>query len=585
MKTHRRLKNEDGIAMAVAMMIALAVAAISLGAATLAMNISLINRYSERSSLLESVAAAGIEEARSRINGDASLYPDTLYNAIENGVSVTDAYGASIADVSRSTYVGPTGITSGQYGVFGSIVVVAEDNFGNRVVRRAEVSQESFAKYAYFTNSEGGNIWFGGGDQIFGPLHTNDQIKIHYTGATFHGPVETASDVYQASNGTFVQGYLEGAAKIPMPKTADLLKLRTQAQAGNTSFTGNVSGGHGEVTTRIEFVALDLNADGDSTDANEGFMRVYQALSDAEWVSGDVPSNYRSRGLRNSRNCGHYHPNGEFIVADDHPARGNDSWVASVSNVRRRCFLGGSDSLFNGFQANDGTGGWLRWPGTVSTLLAGRPDAQYLFPITRPLNPSFKGVVYVQGKVGVSGVLRGRVTVAATDDIVFLDDVKYATDPGAGTCTDILGVFSGDDVVVADNTLNAPIRPKRNGSGNNYRTYDDTKDEFFHAVVLALNIFTVENYNSGATRTERCEGNRVGRGCMYLTGGVIQATRGAVGTTAGTGYVKRYSYDMCAASAPPPYFPTTGHFGRSRSFEVDPTGFDIDQYFRLLTPR
>jgi hypothetical protein len=50
-----------------------------------------------------------------------------------------------------------------------------------------------------------------------------------------------------------------------------------------------------------------------------------------------------------------------------------------------------------------------------------------------------------------------------------------------------------------------------------------------------------------------------------------------------TGYLKRYSYDQCAAIAPPPYYPTTGYFGRGRLFEVDPTGFDVDEYFDRIT--
>ena len=54
---------------------------------------------------------------------------------------------------------------------------------------------------------------------------------------------------------------------------------------------------------------------------------------------------------------------------------------------------------------------------------------------------------------------------------------------------------------------------------------------------------------------EACEAKTWGRGCLYITGGIIQNTRGAVGTSAGTGYVKRYSFDACAATEPPPYLP------------------------------
>ena len=115
-------------------------------------------------------------------------------------------------------------------------------------------------------------------------------------------------------------------------------------------------------------------------------------------------------------------------------------------------------------------------------------------------------------------------------------------------------------------------------------TYDETPDELIQAVVLALDVFTVENYDQGSTKAQDCGTTQAGRGCLFLTGGIIQRTRGAVGLLDGHGYVKRYSYDACAAQDPPPYYPTTGHFSRSRYFEVDPTGFDVAAYFKLLAP-
>ncbi len=576
------IQNERGIALVVVILVTLVVAAVAGGAALVSSNTTLISRHTDRLGLLEAAADAGLEEARARINGDKTLYPDTGFAVLESNAQVTDARGNVIPNLRRYTYVGPTGITSGQYGVFGSIVVVVEDAFGNRVVRRGEVVQESFAKYAYFTNIEG-NIYFGGGDQIFGPVHSNDVIKIHTSGATFHGPVVTAGTIQGRQYGVFKQGYTENGPYIAMPQTADLNKLRIQAQAGNTSFTSSTGGGAGQATMRIEFVAVDLNGDGRVNGSNEGFIRVYQS-SNAGWVSGSLPSDYSSNRLRNSENCGHYHSSGVFVNAKSHPISGPDSWVAAVSSSSKRCYLGGSDSLWGGFQASDGKGSWLQWPGPVSPLLSGRPDAQYLFPISRELNPSFKGVIHVDGKVAVSGVVRGRVTLAATSDIIIADDLTYATAPGQVSCRngDILGLFSGTNIVVADNTLNSPVRPT---SAANYFTYDDTKDEFVNAVVLALNVFTVQNYASGATTAERCESRLWGRGCLYLTGGIIQRTRGAVGTTAGTGYLKRYSYDSCAFSEPPPYFPTTGHFARGRYYEVDPRGFNVAEYFARLTGR
>ena len=137
-----------------------------------------------------------------------------------------DGAGQVIPGVERSTYVGPTGITSGQYGVFGSVVSVVKDDGGGVAVRRQQVFQESFAKFAYFTDNEGGNIYFASNDHIWGPLHTNDQIKIHSTRANFHDEVTTAKDVYQPWYGTFDKGYQEYSPIIPMPETAELIKLK-----------------------------------------------------------------------------------------------------------------------------------------------------------------------------------------------------------------------------------------------------------------------------------------------------------------------------------------------------------------------
>ncbi len=617
----RSREGEAGFALMFVLLLAMAVAALAIGASMVQSNTTLISRYQSQNSVLETVADAGLEQARAEINANDSLYPDSGYDTLENNARVYDASGNQIPDVHRSIWVGPTGITTGQYGVFGSIVVEATDSHGNQVVRRQEIRQESFAKYAYFTDIEPSNIAFGSGDQIFGPVHSNDFIKIYSTGATFWNHVTTAKTVQGAQYGNFPQGYTENAPPIAMPKTAQLSKLKVQAQAGHTYFSGDNNGQLGQATTRIEFMAIDLNGDGKVTGDDEGFIRVYQS-SNAGWVVADMPETCSYYGctpestLQHSLNCGHYHnpgtANDSFVVAANHTTsssgggtsyhggwggrsgRGGgssggsggtsssgDTWQDAVTDTAgSRCYLGGSDTLSNGFLATDSLGGWVAWGGPSYTLPVSRSDHSYLIPLNRTYNPDFKGVIFVDGNVAISGTVRGNVTLAATGNIVIADDVKYATDPGAGTCNDLLGLFAGNDVVVADNTLNSPIQ----GTGSYYYTYDDTKDEFIQAVVLALNQFTVENFSSGSSSAEPCEGTSRGRGCLYLTGGIIQKTRGAVGLESGQGYLKRYSYDACAATAPPPYFPTTGHFTRGVYYEVNPSNFSVANLFQSLTP-
>ena len=157
-------RGRAGFALITVMLVVIIVALLATSAAVIGSAHVLGNRYYDRESQLDAVALEGLELWRARINGDKSLYPDDGYATLESG---------------------PTGSTTGQYGVFGSIVSIARDDGGGAVIRRAQVFQESFAKYAYFTDQEPSNISFGGGDQIFGPVHTNDNLKIYSSGATF----------------------------------------------------------------------------------------------------------------------------------------------------------------------------------------------------------------------------------------------------------------------------------------------------------------------------------------------------------------------------------------------------------------
>ncbi len=607
-----RRAGEEGFALLTVLLLLLVVGAIAIAGVAVSGNANLVGAVASRQARMTDVAEAGVELGRAYVNRHPRIYPDSSYVRIDPAaLPLRDARGNPIPGLTRNVYVGPSGISTGQFGVYGGIVSVVEDALGNRVVAHGEVYQESFAKFAYFTDKEtdsrGNPIYFAPGDQLFGPVHSNDVIRIlaERDGPVFHGPVTTHQTVADSRYATFQQGLQQRTARIEMPDLASLNRLRALADPGKMTIIGNTSGGVGQATTRLEFVAIDLNGDGQVNGENEGFVKVYTS-NDARWVVAGVPST----GLEDSPNCGHRHLIGSrwyFYTAQKHDDRwavdaaghsleGNANAVlkGNVHGQAPRCYLGGSDSLNTNLDFVPATtttprGQWLRWGGSWATpmppAIAARADREYLFPLGRLFNPDFKGVIYVSGKVAISGVLRGRVTLATTGDIVIADDVVYATDPSGAGCDDILGLFAGGNIVVADNSINSPVN--LDSHGNDYRTYDATSDEVVNAVLLTLGSFTVQNYDDGSDSYERCEGDRVGRGCLYVTGGIIQDRRGAVGQSAShgaTGYLKRYAYDQCASSDPPPYFPTTGYFARSRTLPVDPTGFDIDRFFHRLTP-
>ena len=139
MKTRINISNlgsKDGFALVLTMLVVLVVGALVTGAVLVGGNHILANRYYERSNQLDIVANSGLELARAMINGNPALYPDSAYTTLENGASVTDGNGNVIPGVKRYLYVGPTGVTSGQYGIFGGIVSVVTDEGGGEVVRR-----------------------------------------------------------------------------------------------------------------------------------------------------------------------------------------------------------------------------------------------------------------------------------------------------------------------------------------------------------------------------------------------------------------------------------------------------------------
>ncbi len=581
-----RLASEKGIALFTVLLVSLALSALIIGGALVTTNSTMIRRYSERMSALENAALSGLDEGRSQLNGTPLLYPDSGFVTLESGAAVLDAAGNVIPGLSRTTYAGPSGVSSGQFGVFGSVISTVSDNANILMVRRMEIDQESFAKFAYFTDNENAGICFGGTDQIFGPVHSNDDICIWGgSNVRFRDEVRTAGQVNGAANATFDKGYLENVPNIPLPTVAAMNKLQTQAGIGGTSFAGFTTGGAGSARTRIEFVAVDLNGDGDVTDDDEGFFRVYQgAAGQEDFVSAVLPAGTKAD---KSINCGDLQGphTGLFADALSHPGTGHSQW-ASLNDNSARCHLGGDPVLTNGFVPSTSRGAWLPWGGAIDPALAAlRPlEAPYLHPLSRGLNPNFKGVIFVNGKVAISGTVRGRVTIASPNDIIIADNLRQASDPSVGVCDDIVGIFSMGNVTVADNLINAPVAV--NSAGTVLKTMrppapGNNQDEVIHAVVLALGQFAVQNHTTGPTNKEKCETTNWGRGCLRLTGGIIQSVRGPVGTSAGTGNLKRYSYNTCALTDPPPYFPTTGHFSRNRFYSMDPVGFDINTWFTL----
>jgi len=618
-----------GFALLTVIMMTLGMAALAASAVYLAGNTGLIATSTDREREFKYAAEAAMAIGKSRLNTDPLVLPDTGFVTLMSGQQVVGADGQSLPGVTVNLYTGPTGSTSGQFGRFASVVAEARDATGARFVRRLELTQESFAKFAYWsdkeTSSSGGTIYFANGDNLWGPVWSNDNISIYNSGAHFHDVVGTAQSISGANYGTFDKGYTQGQPAITLPSNTVLSKLAGYATGGFTNFAAPSSGDASTVRLRIEFVAIDLGTGStDSTGVDEGFLKIYQAnAGEEQWIRGDWNANKAS-----NKTCGASYkvtPGGPrvFFPASVHSTawfrallvaggmtatQASDTSNASLQTIMSKttahCYLGGDPHLvaeernsgaFTNAQKQIGGdtatftpsgvhGKWLAFPGTIDPRVAARrpADAAYLFPIYRGMNPGTKGVIAVSGTVGVSGVLRGKITLYATGSVVILDRQRYATDPSLATCADMLGIISANDITVADNALNDP--PDISGSGN-YKSLGNSQDVFIHGILMAINTsFGVENYSSGPNNANGCQGTANGRGCLFLNGGLIQERRGAVGLTSGEGFSKRYSYDRCALSSPPPYFPTTGRYLDNRYYEIDPVRYNIQALFSALVP-
>lgn len=618
MRTGRRGARR-GSALITVLLLAVVGAALALVGTMMATTGTIIQNASDRSSALDDAALSGLEEARNRLNAGLDSVPLTGYRTLED-----EAAPAAWPGIRRSTWVArlgnPDSLSAvGEYGVQAEVVSRATDALGGVAIRRMEVLQESFARYAAYTNvgrtTNGRELWWALGNQAQGPVHSNDTIRVWAGSPTpqaiFHDKVTTARIVLNKSYAEFRMGTpLEQVGRIELPRLDALVNLRTIASRAGYVFTPAWTTGDSALATmRIEFVAVDVNADGDVTDVDEGYFRVYRLrVGGGPWGAGyaiartPAPPAGTLDSLYNSQNCGVLVGGGAPRVTQtfrELPELGG-AYAQRMQQKRNAfddpnafCFLGGDERLSkNGrFAASDSAGDWLpRTAGSVPAAVAARDDGAYLWPLSPALNTPYRGVIYADGKVAVSGVVRGRVTVVSPEQVIVAHELRQATNPGVatGNCRaddDIIGLVSGNYVLYANNTLGTP-QQRRTDAGTAWRTprkdFDPSPrrpDLTVHASMLALKSIAVE----GAWPPDLNPDTWVVHGTLRVIGGSIEDRIGQSGTFDGGtrmhGYSKDVSYNRCALPFPPPYFPTTGRWSKTQFHEINPAGFSPASWF------
>lgn len=140
------------------------------------------------------------------------------------------------------------------------------------------------------------------------------------------------------------------------------------------------------------------------------------------------------------------------------------------------------------------------------------------------------GLIYSTAEVHVKGTIRGPYTLYSTENVNIIGDLVYNDNPVDNPLSeDMLGIVSSKNVWV-----------ERNAHQDNGTRHLDVQ-----ASIVALGqSFGAEAFNSGSSRGE-----------LRLHGGIIQVRRAAVGTMAGRGYTKNYTYDERFLETVPPFFP------------------------------
>ena len=415
----------------------------------------------------------------------------------------------------------------------------------NNSTRKIEsvVQVRSFAGYAYFSDEEtfpnnpdipyafgyaGGTIWFGDNDVIGGKLHSNDQIHI-YGNPTFKGKVTSAADSidYWAGEESytedemaamFEEGKQLGVARIDLPQ------YRAVTDPDNPKSLQRIAWGS----------SLPVPTDSGVYVPNDG-----NNVTAGIYVKGDIDA--LSLGI----NAG----NSEVTINQINEI----NTITTITNVS----VASSITLPAGTILNDPPP--LGAPYTVpqnTTLIKKEVEGNTIYTSRSGIT---NGLLYSHGKINsLTGTQKGKLTIAAHQDIIITDNVVYDSMPenpdyntlDHTTITDTLGLITEGDVIVSEA----------------WAPYDIQ----INAVMMVLGTsFFYEGWYDKY------------RGTLGFYGSFIQKQRGPVGTFYSStgqkrsGYTKNYYYDQRMSSSYPgmsdslpPYFPTTGNFDRLSWREV-----------------
>lgn len=300
-----------GSALLLVLILTLGFAALAISAIYLTASGGMLTRLYERERDYRYSAEAALQQAKSRLNRDTayrSTIPESGYVQMDTGRTLIDAQGTAVPTVQVNTYAGFTGDTSGRFGQFMTVVSTAFDAGGTRHVRRLDLTEESFSRYAMFTNSWPAGLAYGTGEFVRGRAHSNGNwASTGSPGPTYYDTISATGTITGTANYSGLPT-IPGAAAIPFPTVAKLAFLSGYATASNLNFAP-VSGSFARATsngtnvsgtsaanavrgTRIEFVTVDVAGDG-TLGEEDGMVRVFDLATgiDTSRLRADLVGN------------------------------------------------------------------------------------------------------------------------------------------------------------------------------------------------------------------------------------------------------------------------------------------------------
>jgi Tfp pilus assembly protein PilX len=544
-----RRSAEDGIVMVTVLLISMILLIIVASSIAYAVNSQPISRHDQDWNAALAAAQAGMDDFLFRLNNNDQYYNYSSANLPPDGNTAFTTW-TNVPNSSGSTqfrYSTNTANLASQ----GALLITSTGRSGNATrTIQATLRRHAFIDYLYFTDYEttdpalyptGSNsnnstwaqancaayayatpprnstctdINFASGDTINGPLHSNDQLQICGS-PTFAGAVTTSWN--PASGNRWVSGG-GGCSNSPSfqpgdPKYSDPLTMPPN----------NVS----------------IRADADKTLGGTGCL-----------YTGPTSITLLSTGLMNVTS-----PYTKAVGGPNNCATGSNlalptNGVIYVQNVPT------STTDYNY------TSGCI----THTQLSSGSSTSATVMqnPLGYPENHDISAYSCTAGDVFLSGTLKGRLTIAADDNIEIVGNLLYQGGLGGN---DILGLVANNFVEIYH-----PVDLVTQSSGTpatatwcdaGYLEYPNNSNNFYcnedlpggstaldnpiiDAAILSVNhSFRVQNYQYG-------DNNPLGT--ITINGAIAQRYRGIVGLINTSGYTKTYNYDTRLKYQSPPRF-------------------------------